>query len=171
MARDEARAQLGIPADEPCLLFPADPARAVKRFDRAQEAAGGARLLTLGRVHPFEVPTYVNAANAVLVPSAHEGFGLAALEALACDVPVLATPVGVHAAALEGVGGTLCAPYEREAWQAALRPHLEASDPRVQGRERAALWSARAMARRVLDAWSEVLRLPVEAPNLGAVSA
>jgi glycosyltransferase involved in cell wall biosynthesis len=171
MPRDEARAQLGIPADEPCLLFPADPARAVKRFDRAQEVAGDARLLTLGRVHPFEVPTYVNAANAVLVPSAHEGFGLAALEALACDVPVLATPVGVHPAALEGVSGTLCAPYEREVWQAALRPHLEAADPRVEGRERAALWSARAMARRVLDAWSEVLRLPVEAPNLGAVSA
>ncbi len=171
MPRDEARAQLGIPTDEPCLLFPADPARAVKRFDRAQETAGGARLLTLGRVHPFEVPLYINAANAVLVPSAHEGFGLAALEALACDVPVLATPVGVHPAALDGVAGALCAPYDREAWQAAVRPHLEAPDPRVDGRERAALWSARDMARRVLDAWSEVLRLPVEAPNLGAVSA
>ena len=63
--------------------------------------AGDTRLLTLGRVHPVEVPLYVNAANAVLVPSAHEGFGLAVLEALACDVPVLATPVGVHPAALD----------------------------------------------------------------------
>ena len=57
------------------------------------------------------------------------------------------------------------------AWQAALAPHLAASDPRVAGRDRAALWSARRMARRVLDAWGEVLRLPVEAPNSGAVSA
>jgi len=171
IARAEARERLGLAPDEPCVLFPADPARPSKRFDRASEVAAGTRLLTLGRVHPFEVPLHVNAANAVLVPSDHEGFGLAVLEALACDVPVLATPTGVHPAALEGVPGALCAAYEREVWQAVLRPHLEASDPRVPGRERAELWSARRMARRVLDAWGEVLRLPIEAPRSGALSA
>jgi teichuronic acid biosynthesis glycosyltransferase TuaC len=171
IARREARARIGVAPDEPCVLFPADPARAVKRFDRAQEVAGATRLLTLGRVHPIEVPFYVNAANAVLVPSAHEGFGLAVLEALACDVPVLATPVGVHPAALDGVTGTLCASYDRAAWRAALSPHLQASDPRVAGRDRAALWSARQMARRVLEAWFEVLRLPVAAPKSSAASA
>ena len=169
--RAEARGQLGLPPDEPCLLFPADPARPSKRFDRARQVAGGARLLTLGRVHPFEVPVYVNAANAVLVPSDHEGFGLGVLEALACDVPVLATPTGVHPAALDGVPGTLCARYEIDVWMRALQPHLEAPDPRVSGRDRAELWSARRMARRVLDAWREVLRLPLQAPTSGAVSA
>ena len=117
------------------------------------------------------MPLYVNAANAVLVPSAHEGFGLAVLEALACDVPVLATPVGVHPAALDGVPGTLCAPYDRAAWQAALAPHLQASDPRVAGRDRAALWSARAdgatRARR-LGRGATVARRGAES---GAVSA
>jgi glycosyltransferase involved in cell wall biosynthesis len=156
--RAEARERLNLAPDEPCLLFPADPARAVKRFDRAQQVAGDTRLLTLGRVHPFEVPLYVNAANAVLVPSAHEGFGLA-------------PPVGVHAAALDEVAGTLCAPFDLAAWRALAMQHVQGSDPRVQGRDRAAQWSARQMARRVLDAWGEVLRLPVEAPSSGAVSA
>jgi teichuronic acid biosynthesis glycosyltransferase TuaC len=169
--RAEARERLGLPPDEPVVLFPADPSRPSKRFDRAQEVAGQTRLLTLGRVHPFEVPLYVNAANAVLVPSEQEGFGLAALEALACDVPVLATPIGVHPTALDAVAGTLCAPYDREAWRAALAPHLQASEPRVEGRARAELWSARRMARRVLDAWIEVLRWPVKAPRTGALSA
>ena len=169
--RAEARARLGIPVDEPCLLFPADPARPSKRFDRAQEIAEGTRLLALGRVHPFEVPIYVNAANAVLVPSDQEGFGLAVLEALACDVPVVATPLGVHPEALDGIAGTLCAPYDREAWRATIAPHLAVSEPRVQGRARAEQWSARRMARRVLEAWSEVLRLPVQAPRTGAVSS
>jgi glycosyltransferase involved in cell wall biosynthesis len=168
--RAEARARLGIGVDEPCLLFPADPSRPSKRFDRARELAGQTRLLTLGRVHPFEVPLYVNAASAVLVPSEQEGFGLAVLEALACDVPVLATPLGVHPAALDAVAGTLCAPYDRAIWQAALQPHLDHPDPRVDGRGRAELWSARRMARRVVDAWNEVLRLPVRAPRTGAVS-
>jgi teichuronic acid biosynthesis glycosyltransferase TuaC len=169
--RAEARERLGLPPDEPVVLFPADPSRPSKRFDRAQEIAGETRLLTLGRVHPFEVPLYVNAASAVLVPSEQEGFGLAVLEALACDVPVLATPMGVHPTALDAVAGTLCAPYDRDAWRAALAPHLQASEPRVEGRARAELWSARRMARRVLDAWSEVLRLPVKAPRSGALSA
>jgi glycosyltransferase involved in cell wall biosynthesis len=169
--RAEARARLGLAPDEACVLFPADPARRAKRFDRAREVAAGTRLLTLGRVHPSEVPVYVNAANAVIVPSEHEGFGLAALEALACDVPVLATPTGVHPAALDGVAGTLCAPYDRETWQAALTPHLQAADPRISGRDRAELWSARRMARRVLQAWDEMLRLPLEAPRSGALCA
>jgi glycosyltransferase involved in cell wall biosynthesis len=171
ITRAEARKRLGLPPEEPCVLFPADPARRSKRFDRAREVVAGARLLTLGRVHPSDVPVYVNASSAVLVPSEHEGFGLAVLEALACDVPVLATPTGVHPAALDGVPGTLCAPYDRETWTAALRPHLEAADSRISGRERAELWSARRMARRVIEAWREVLRLPVEAPRSGALSA
>jgi teichuronic acid biosynthesis glycosyltransferase TuaC len=169
--RAEARARLGLPVDEPCVLFPADPARPGKRFDRAREVAGDARLLALGRVHPFEVPLYVNAANAVVVPSEREGFGLAVLEALACDVPVLATPVGIHPEALDGVDGTLCAAYDRGAWTAALEPHLRADDPRVAGRARAEPWSARRMAQRVIEAWSEVLRLPAAAPRTGALSA
>src|SRR5438477_11850865 len=105
--RAESRARLGLDPTARLALFPADPARPEKRADRAREAAerAGAQLLTLGRVPPDEVPHWVNAADVVLVPSEREGFGLAALEALACAVPVLATPVGVHAQALEGVAG------------------------------------------------------------------
>jgi teichuronic acid biosynthesis glycosyltransferase TuaC len=174
LPRTEARERLGLDPAEPCLLFPADPARAVKRADRAREVAGATRLLTLGQVEPADVPLWVNAASAVLVPSDAEGFGLAVLEALACDVPVLATPVGAHPAALAGIAGTLCAPYDREAWRTALEPHLTTPDPRVEGRARAAWWSAEHMARRVVAAWSELIEAPVysaaEAPVDGALS-
>jgi teichuronic acid biosynthesis glycosyltransferase TuaC len=174
LGRSEARERLGLDPTEPCVLFPADPARAVKRADRAREAAGEARLLTLGQVEPADVPLWINAANAVLVPSDAEGFGLAVLEALACDVPVLATPVGAHSAVLAGIAGTLCAPYDRDSWRAALAPHLASPDPRVEGRARAASWSAEHMARRVLAAWSELTGAPVysavEAPVDGALS-
>ncbi|HZE06511.1 MAG TPA: glycosyltransferase, partial [Solirubrobacteraceae bacterium] len=84
--RGEARRALGLDPDGRYLLFCADPARPEKRHDRARAAAGDVPLLTLGNVDPAEVPLWVNAANAVLVPSEREGFGLAALEALACDV-------------------------------------------------------------------------------------
>jgi glycosyltransferase involved in cell wall biosynthesis len=161
LPRRAARERLGLDPGGRYLLLPADPSRAAKRADRARELAAGAQLLTLGSVDPDEVPHYVNASNAVLVPSDHEGFGLAALEALACEVPVLATPVGNHAAALEGVAGTLCAPYDRDRWRAALEPHLQAPDPRVEGRARAELWSAHRMAERVLTAWIELSEPPL----------
>lgn len=156
VARAEARRQLGLDPDGPCVLFPADPARAEKRVDRAREVAGDVPLLTLGDVHPDEVPLWVNAANAVLVPSEREGFGLAVLEALACDVPVLATPVGIAPLALGGVGGTHCGAFDTDTWRARLAPHLAAADPRVAGRARAELFSAERMAERVVTAWRAV---------------
>lgn len=156
LPRAAARARLGLDPDAPCLLFAADPARAEKRVDRAREVAGDVRLLTLGDVHPDEVPLWVNAANAVLVPSEREGFGLAVLEALACDVPVLATPVGVAPLALGGIAGAHCGPFDAAVWRRALAPHLAAADPRVAGRARAELFSADRMAERVLLAWRAV---------------
>jgi glycosyltransferase involved in cell wall biosynthesis len=165
MERAQARAALAsdaappLDADEPVLLFPADPARPEKRHDRARALADstGARLLTLGGVAPERVPLYVNAANAVVVPSEREGFGLAVMEALACDVPVLATPVGVHPRALDGIAGTLCAPFDLREWREALAPHLAAADPRVAGRARAEEYSTRRMAQRVASAWRTLL--------------
>ena len=158
--RPHARAELGLEPQRPYLLFAADPARPEKRHDRALELANdtGVELLTLGGVDPAQVPLWINAANAVLVPSEREGFGLAVLEALACDVPVLATPVGVHTEALEGVEGTLCAPFQLARWRAAVQPHLAAEDPRVHGRQAAERFSAATMAVRVRDAWQRELQ-------------
>jgi teichuronic acid biosynthesis glycosyltransferase TuaC len=159
--RAHARATLGLNPQGRYVLFPADPARREKRFDRAQQVLDGmpdTTLLTLGDVDPGDVPTHVNAANAVVVTSERESFGLAALEALACDVPVLSTPVGVAPQALEGVAGTLCQPFDATAWRAALAPHLAATDPRLAaGRAHAEPYSSDACARAVLDAFNELL--------------
>jgi glycosyltransferase involved in cell wall biosynthesis len=154
--RAQARAALGLDADRPHLLFPSDPRRAEKRYDLARTLAGDTRLLTLVDVDPSRVPLWVNAANAELVPSDREGFGLAVLEALACEVPVLATPVGIASDALAGLSGTHCGPFELATWRSALAPHLAADDPRlVGGRERAERFSTDRMAARVVRAWTE----------------
>jgi teichuronic acid biosynthesis glycosyltransferase TuaC len=171
LPRDQARAELGLDPERPYLLFPADPARVEKRHDRALalSRAADVELLTLGGVAPERVPLFINAVSAVVVPSEREGFGLAVLEALACDVPVLATPVGIHPDVLAGVGGALCAPFEIARWRAALEPYLTASDradgasavtetaDRVDGRASAVRFSASRMAERVAAAWRAAL--------------
>jgi teichuronic acid biosynthesis glycosyltransferase TuaC len=170
--RRVARAELGLDPDARYLLFPADPTRPEKRHDRARElaeAAGpGVTLLHYDDTPPERVPFYVNAANAVLVTSEREGFGLATLEALACDVPVLATDVGIAPLALAGIDGTLCEPYDIERWSRALAPHLAADDPRVQGRSRAAMFGSRRMAERVLHAYRDLVGAPAVATAVSA---
>jgi teichuronic acid biosynthesis glycosyltransferase TuaC len=160
LARGAARTELGLDPARPYLLFPADPARPEKRHDRALALADavGVELLTLGGVDPARVPLWVNAANVVLVPSEREGFGLAVLEALACDVPVIATPVGIHREAIERIEGALCAPFDLASWRAALETHVREADPRVAGRGAAARFSAAEMAARVAHAWHDALR-------------
>lgn len=164
LPRSEARAALGLDPAGTYLLFPADPARAGKRYDRALALTRALapdhepQLLALGGVAPERVPLWVNAANAILIPSEQEGFGLAALEALACDVPVLATPVGIHPRVLEGLAGTLCAPFDIAGWRTALEPHLSGADPRIDGRTRAEPFSAAAMAAQLAAAWQAALR-------------
>jgi teichuronic acid biosynthesis glycosyltransferase TuaC len=154
--RSEARARLGLDPAGPYLLFPHDPARPLKRFDRAREAAGDIPLLTLGSVAPDEVPYWINAANAVLVPSQDEGFGLSVIEALACGVPAFGTPVGIHPIALDGIEGAFCEEWDAARWRAALAQVVAAADPRVDGRARAELFSADRMADRVVEAWRAV---------------
>jgi glycosyltransferase involved in cell wall biosynthesis len=156
--RREARRALGLDPDGRFLLFPADPARPEKRYDRAAELAraAGAQLLTYARLAPDRVPDTINAANAVIATSEREGFGLGPLEALACDVPVLSTDVGIAPVALRGVDGALCAPFDPGTWMRALAPHLRHPDPRVAGRHRVALFDRVRMGERVFEAYREL---------------
>jgi glycosyltransferase involved in cell wall biosynthesis len=159
LPREQARKELGLDPAGRYLLFPADPARPEKRHPLAAELAdaAGAELLTGGSIEPGRMALWMNAANAVLITSDYEGFGLVGLEALACDVPVLSTPVGIAPHAVAPVPGCLVAPFERGRWLAALRPHLEADDPRVPGARQAAGFSVELMAERVVLAYREIL--------------
>ncbi len=156
--REQARRKLGLDPAGRYLFFPANPARPEKRHDRAAElaAACGAELLTGGSIEPDRMPLWLNAANAVLVTSDYEGFGMAAVESLACEVPVLSTPVGVAPFALGGVEGCLCAPFETATWAATAERHLRSADPRVAGGERATALSASRMAERVIEAYRDI---------------
>jgi D-inositol-3-phosphate glycosyltransferase len=50
----------------------------------------------LGLIKHEELPYFYNAADACVVPSYYESFGLVSLESLACGTPVVATDVGNH---------------------------------------------------------------------------
>jgi len=159
LSRAEARTRLGLPDDQArrLVVFPADPARPEKRFaDAAALVARVAAASPRVELRPVfgrpraEMPLWLNAADAVVVTSEREGYGLACVEALACDVPVLSTPVGVAPRLLAGVEGCLCAPFDAARWGAHLEGLL-AGDGRVAGRAAAETESLAGSARRLLE--------------------
>lgn len=65
------------------------------RLQIMREKAGVKDLITfLGKKSQDSLPYYYSAAEAVVVPSHYESFGMVALEAMACETPVVASQVG-----------------------------------------------------------------------------
>jgi glycosyltransferase involved in cell wall biosynthesis len=152
--RSECQAMLGW--DERCehILFPALPTRPVKRFALAQAAvallhgAGRVELHALSGVPHDEVPIWVNAADVVLLTSAHEGSPNAVKEALACNVPVVSTDVGDVRERLADIDGCFIADATPEDLAAKLALVLERKRP-VEARERIADLSLEPVAERL----------------------
>jgi D-inositol-3-phosphate glycosyltransferase len=126
MKRDRARCKLGLPDDEPIVLFVGriEPLKGIDVLIEAAARVDGAfRLLVVGgdgkdaerkqsltgladdlglsdrvtfldAVRHDDLPLYYNAADICVVPSYYESFGLVAVEAMACGVPVVASRVG-----------------------------------------------------------------------------
>jgi D-inositol-3-phosphate glycosyltransferase len=55
----------------------------------------------VGRIAQKDLPPYYSAADALVIPSYYESFGLVGLESLACGTPVVATRVGAMTRILE----------------------------------------------------------------------
>jgi len=81
------------------------------------------RVTFLGRVPDEQLPMWYNVATVVAYPSLYEGFGLPALEAMACGTPVLASNTSALPEVV-GSGGMLLDPADEAAWRDGLRAVL-----------------------------------------------
>lgn len=102
LPRDEARRTLGWDCSEKLVLFNASfnaPGKGLEVAEAAVEiaraAVGPIRLLVMrGEVPPEQMPLYINGSDCVLLASDWEGSPTIVQEAMACNVPVVATNVG-----------------------------------------------------------------------------
>ena len=148
-----------------------------RRLMGLAEAAGvGDRVQLRGRVDRADLPALLRSADAVLCVPWYEPFGLVALEAMACGVPVVATAVGgLVDTGVDGVTGIHVPPRSPQHLAAALRSLLE--DPVLRrrlgtaGARRARQrygWNR--VARSTLGVYGELLCPPVEDVGMEAQS-
>jgi teichuronic acid biosynthesis glycosyltransferase TuaC len=108
--RDQARADLQWPLHRTIILFAGRAESPEKRIWLAEEAVDLARnqgsdieLRIANGIPPNQMPLYYAAADCLLHTSASEGSPNVVKEALACDLPVVATAAGDVRELLEGV--------------------------------------------------------------------
>ncbi len=105
--RETARAHLGWGTDRPVALFPYDPARPEKNYALArqviEDVEGEVELRTVIDAPYEDMPFYMNASDLLLLTSTRESGPMAVKEAVACNVPVVATDVGFVRETLEDV--------------------------------------------------------------------
>jgi D-inositol-3-phosphate glycosyltransferase len=115
----------------------------------------------LGKRGQDTLPYYYSAAEAVVMPSHYESFGMVALEAMACGTPVVASQVGGLAFLVQdGVTGFTVPSGDPEALCHSLQTLIQNKDLRRQMGERAAAcaqeYSWDKIARRVVQVYQEL---------------
>jgi teichuronic acid biosynthesis glycosyltransferase TuaC len=144
------------------VLFAADPRIPRKRYwlakaavERARSRLPDLKLELASGVTPDRIPLLMNAANCLLLTSSIEGSPNVVKEALMCNLPVIATPVGDVVELLDGVVPShVCEPSE-----AALAEALVESlrDPRrSNGREASGRLDAGVVAHSLLELYDEL---------------
>lgn len=186
-SRAEVRREFGLPADVPLLLFVGNEfqrkglahviqamalmntnanllvvgADADAPYRRLAAQCGVAERVVFVGSRP-DVPRLYPAADAFVLPTMYETFSLVCVEAMACGVPVLASPVGgiedyihdgVNGLHIERDAADIAPKLDRLLRDAALRARL-----REAGLETAKRYSWEAIAEQYLRLFAELLR-------------
>jgi glycosyltransferase involved in cell wall biosynthesis len=163
MPKEAARAQLGFSPDERLVLFVGRPTQARKRYTLAKAAVDvmtrrlPARIVLGWGVSHDLMPVYMNACDALVVTSMQEGSSNVVKEALACNLPVVAVPVGDVPERLAGVEGcAICYDERPEAIAAELERVLRRGE-RVDGCTAVSPLDETLLTQRVINVYRSVL--------------
>ena len=162
LPRVEVRAALGWDLDRYYVLFGNDSAIPVKNFPLAQAAIEclrtrglDAELVVAKGLPQTTVVQYINACNALILPSIAEGSPNIVKETMACNVPVVATNVGDVAQVIGRTQGCSVCDSNPEALAAGLEQALLHRGPTTGRRDIQHLDSA-TVAQQVIAVYTQV---------------
>lgn len=159
-----ARAELGWEAGVPTVLFLGnvdDPRKNVALAREAVKLLSVRRpdviLKEIGGVDPSLVPTLYAAADVLVFPSLSEGSPNAIKEAMACELPIVAGPVGDIEERLTGVAGGFVREHAAPAFADALEEALEFGGTSTALREAVEPLGIQAIARRLIGIYGAAI--------------
>jgi teichuronic acid biosynthesis glycosyltransferase TuaC len=162
--RVEARAVLGWDQERYYVLFGNNPGRPEKNFQLAQAAierlrARGvtAELEVAHGLPQAQVVNYINASNAVILPSIYEGSPNIVKEAMACNVPVVATNVGDVFQVIGHTQGCKVCADDPDALAVALEEALLRTEPTT-GRADIADLESSVIARQIIAVYEHITK-------------
>ena len=162
--REQARSALGLNKNWKYLLFAANPRIPVKRFSMAKAVADSlaesdpsVHLVTVYKEPQQRLALYMSACDVLVFPSYQEGSPNVVKQAMACNLPIVATDVGDVRQVIGGSEGCyVCAPNVAEL--AARVTAILASCRRTTGRDQVRHLDCPRVSARVIDVYENVLR-------------
>lgn len=161
--RAEARQRLGLDPNRRYVLFAGAASNPRKRFHLAKQVVQilcsemDVDLIVASEVSHEQIPDYMNASNALLLVSLHEGSPNVVKEALACNLPVVSTDVGDVRQRIGQLPG--CAIVNNDtpdAIAAVLREVLQ-RDARINGRSSVLELDEIRLTQEVIEVYRQVL--------------
>jgi len=171
----EAQKQLGLELGLPLILFSGSKLEPRKRYDLAEdvmeivsEKFPGARLITVDSTSHNRMPIYLNACDALLSTSMHEGSPNMVKEALACNLPIISTDVGDVRQRIELIDGCfICDGDDPEIIALALIQALS-SGKRIKGRETVQHLDENLLTQKVIGVYEKaIFKSPQKHKKLG----
>jgi glycosyltransferase involved in cell wall biosynthesis len=163
--RDQARSRLGWPKHKRLILFPFNPARRIKRYDLARAAVErlqreqmDAELVVISDLANDQMPWCYSAADAMVLCSDWEGSPTSVKEALACNLPVVATDVGDLREIMRGVAGSRICKQDVSEIARGLREVIAVSArKRSEGRRAMARYDQSRTVRKIINVYEDVI--------------
>ncbi len=165
--REEAQTELSWSGEKCYVLFGNDPAIPVKNFPLARrvveilQAQGIPVELIVAKGLSHElIPLYINACNVLLLTSIAEGSPNIVKEAMACNVPVVATDVGDVAAVISRTNGCSVCSHDAHELAQALKQALHHTQP-TSGRQDISFLENTCVAQRLRTLYEQVIQRSV----------
>ena len=109
------------------------PQELVKQYQNEADALGITDLIKITGILPYDwMARLMPSSDIVVIPSFYEAVSLAALEALSCGIPVIASNVGGLPHVINAENGLLVPPGDTQALATGLREFISDKDLRLQ---------------------------------------
>ncbi len=162
--KKEARKSLDLPEDKKLILFVANTiTNPRKRFELAKSAVDlikekyDAEFVVANGIGHELIPVYMNACDALILTSVHEGSPNVVKEALACNLPVVSVDVGDVRKRIENVEGCYIGEDDTKENLAKALEKVIKNNRRTNGRETVLELDENETTRRVIEIYKMAL--------------